>query len=127
MDNPNIEAEKGDILWIDNNYNLNNIPHYLVYLEVYPKDTNLFIGAMLTHATMNGNIPLMKDHFMELDKNGNKYQVCFNNSLVINHPLFKKGDCLPFFKVGKLSIKGIEFIEKSIEPYVVQFHQKNIK
>ena len=128
MDNPNIQAQKGDILWVtNNNYGTENIPHYLVYLEIYPKDTNLFIGAMLTHSLMSGNIPMKKEHFLEVDEEGKRYQISFNRSLVVNHPLFKKGDWLPFSKVGRLSEKGIEFIEENIAPYVVQFHQKNIK
>ena len=120
-----IEPVKGDIIGLnDNEANADKQIHYLVYLEVYPKDTSMFIGAMLTHSDMTGNIPLTKEHFIEIDKNGQPYQISFNKSLVVNHPLFKKSEWFNYDIVGKLSKAGINFIESSIAPYVNQFHIK---
>ena len=127
MDNPNEEAHKGDILLLhDETPNPKKPSHYIVYLEIYLRDPELFIGAMLTHSDINGNIPLQNDHFVKADPNGNAYAVRFDKSLVLNHPLFKKGDCVPFTIVGRLSQKGIAFIEAQIAPYVVQFRGKDV-
>src|ERR1700712_3155319 len=121
MTDPNTEAKKGDILYAENNINKQSkTPHYIIYLKPHPGNDNLFIGAMLTHASINGNIPLQKDHFVEADENGNKYKITYNNSLVINHPIYKKNDWMPFEKFGQLTQKGIEFIEASIAPYEQQ-------
>ena len=120
----NIEPVKGDILGLNNNETDNKAIHYIVYLEVYPKDTSMFIGAMLTHSDMIGNIPLNKEHFIKFDKSGQSYQISFNKSLVVNHPLFKKSEWVNYDIVGKLSEAGIKFIEDNIAPYVNQFHIK---
>ena len=125
MQNIDILPVKGDIIGLNSNeINAEKAIHYIVYLEVYPKDTTMFIGAMLTHSEMSGNIPLNKEHFIEIDKNGQSYQISFNKSLVVNHPLFKKSEWLNYDIVGKLSEAGIKFIEDNIAPYVHQFHLK---
>lgn len=122
MIDPNIDAKKGDILSTENYLNKENkVPHYMVYLEPFPNNNNLFIGAMLTHSSINGNIPLQEDHFINTDEMGNNYKISFDKSMVVNHPLYKKVDWTPFRKVGQLSQKGIEFIENNIAPYVRQF------
>ena len=109
---------------LNNNETDSKAIHYIVYLEVYPKDTSMFIGAMLTHSDMIGNIPLNKEHFIKFDKSGQSYQISFNKSLVVNHPLFKKSEWVNYEIVGKLSEAGIKFIEDNIAPYVNQFHIK---
>ena len=123
--NTDIEPIKGDIIGLNNNeINVDKTIHYIVYLEVYPKDPSMFIGAMLTHSEMIGNIPLIKEHFVKIDKDGAPFQISFNKSLVVNHPLFKKSEWLNYDIVGKLSEAGIKFIEDNIAPYVHQFHIK---
>ena len=125
MNNIKTEPVKGDILGLNKDGMPNNkLPHYIIYLEVYPSDISMFIGAMLTHSNMNGNIPLIKEHFIELDDLGRDYQISFNKSLIVNHPLFKKSDWLNYKIVGRLSQAGIDFIENSIAPYELQFHIK---
>lgn len=122
MIDPNIEAKKGDILSSENYHTKENkITHYMVYLEPFPNNNTLFIGAMLTHSSINGNIPLMENHFIKTDEKGNNYKISFDKSMVVNHPLYKKVDWTPFTKVGQLSQQGIEFIENNIAPYVRQF------
>ena len=128
MTDPNTEAKKGDILHADNNINKQNkTPHYIIYLKPHPGNEHLFIGALLTHSPINGNVALQKDHFVQADQNGNEYKITFNNSLVINHPIYKKIDWMPFEKVGQLTPKGIEFIEGNIAPYEQQFIANNIE
>ena len=122
MNNLNTNAKKGDILALENTTGKNSkATHYMVYLKPHPQNDNLFIGAMLTHAAINGNIPLQKDHFIAIDEMGVKYKIRFNKSLVVNHPVYKNTDWAPFKKVGQLSPKGIEFIEQHIAPYEQQF------
>lgn len=127
MIDPNVEAKKGDILTRENNPSDDDkITHYMVYLEPYPTNKNLFIGAMLTHSSINGNIPLMKEHFITADENGKNYKISYDRSLVVNHPVYKKIDWTPIIKVGQLSQKGIDFIEDNIAPYVKQFIPQNL-
>ena len=122
MNNPNTDAKKGDILVVENlSGKINKATHYMVYLKPFPEKSHLFIGAMLTHATINGNIPLQKDHFIKTDETGVKYKIRYNKSLVVNHPVYKNTDWIPFKKVGQLTPKGIEFIEQNIAPYEQQF------
>ncbi len=128
MIDPNVEAKKGDILSIENELiKENKNTHYMVYLEPFPTNKNLFIGAMLTHSSINGNIPLQEDHFISNDERGNSYKISFDKSMVVNHPLYKKVDWMPFVKVGQLSQKGIDFIEDNIAPYVRQFIPHNLE
>lgn len=128
MVDPNINATKGDILSTKSNWNKeNNSTHYMVYLEPFPNNKNLFIGAMLTHSSINGNIPLQEDHFISADELGNNFKISFDKSMVVNHPVYKKVDWMPFLKVGQLSQKGIEFIEDNIAPYVRQFIPHNLE
>jgi hypothetical protein len=117
MLNPNKEASKGDILAEKDVTD----SHYIVYLAPYDKNEDVFIGAMLTHSLINGNIALQKDHFTSSDENGPEYKVTFDESFVANHPVFKKIEGASFEKVGQLTEKGIRFIEDSIAPYVYQF------
>lgn len=125
MNNVDINPVKGDILGFDKDgLPMNKLPHYIVYLEVYPTDTSMFIGAMLTHSDMSGNIPLLKEHFIKADDLGKDFEISFDKSLIVNHPLFKKSDWLNYQIVGRLSQVGIDFIEDNIAPYELQFHIK---
>lgn len=128
MTDPNINARKGDILITEKDITKENQhAHYMVYLEPFPNNKNLFIGAMLTHSSMNGNIPLQENHFITVDENGKNFRISFDKSMVVNHPLYKKTDWIPFLKVGQLSQKGIQFIEDNIAPYVRQFIPYNLE
>lgn len=100
--------------------------HYIVYLQPYPKDESFYIGALLTHSLINGNILLQKNHFIKSDANGNIYKIKFDNSLVANHPVYKKNDLDALNIVGRLSEEGIAFVEKNIAAYAVQFIAKDI-
>ena len=117
MQHSNQQALKGDILAEQDVKD----GHYIVYLAPYDKNEDLFIGAMLTHSVINQNIPLQEDHFAKTDENGVQYKVTFDESFVANHPVYKKIEGSLFEKVGRLSEKGIHFIEENIAPYVYQF------
>lgn len=119
---------KGDIF----SPNIDDVPgkkkhdHYIVYLQPYPENEEFYIGALLTHSLINGNIPLHKDHFIEKDANGNFYKIKFDNSMVANHPVYKKNNLDVLNIVGRLSPEGITFIEKNIAAYTTQFINRNI-
>lgn len=62
MNDPNKEAQKGDILWSDNNLNKSGKrAHYMVFIK--PHDAHYFVGAMITHAKGFNNIQLEEKHF----------------------------------------------------------------
>jgi len=128
MDKNEAVIHKGDIFGpattIENGNNKHL--HYMVYLEPLPANHEFFIGALLTHAAMNNNIPLHKDHFIETDENGELYKVTFDNSMIANHPVYKKNNLDASRIAGRLSKKGIDFIEENIAPYERQFIDKNI-
>lgn len=100
--------------------------HYIVFLRFYPENDQFYIGALLTHSKINGNIPLLKYHFIEKDKNGNIYKVKFDKSLVANHPVYKKNDLDMSNLVGRLSEEGVAFVEKNIAAYERQFINRGI-
>lgn len=115
MQNPTNEAVKGDILWGKNNKNLKGVrSHYLVYLANLPNEATLFIGAMLTHSPIDGNILMKREHFEEFDKNGDKFIFQFNGTRVVKKLLLKRTEWAPFSKRGKLTKKGIQFLEDNL-------------
>lgn len=115
MIDPIKQAMKGDILFAANNRNIKRIPgHYLVYIENIQNDNQFFIGAMLTHSPMNGNIIMQPEHFLEYDKNGKKFKFQFENTRVVNKFLLKKMIWAPFVKHGELTKAGIKFIDDNL-------------
>jgi hypothetical protein len=127
MKDPNIDAEKGDILWGENNKNKDGRrSHYMVYLKPHSSDSDLFIGAMITHAKGYGNILLKPSHFEVVDQNGNNYQVIDEHTLIVAYPLIKKVEWFPFHKAGKLSPEGIAFIENAILHLNPEFYADNL-
>lgn len=100
--------------------------HYIVFLQPYPENYYFYIGALLTHSTINGNIPLLKNHFIEKDQNGNIYKIKFDKSLIANHPVYKKNDLDKSNLVGRLSEEGVAFVENNIAAYDRQFIDRDI-
>lgn len=124
MDDPNKEAQKGDILWSDNNLNRSGrSAHHMVYIK--PHNVHYFIGAMITHAKGFNNIQLEEKHFEKYDANGKVYKVYFDKSLIVGNPLYKNLDWRPFEKVGQLSEEGIAFVEHEILKFDPGFYADN--
>ena len=113
MENPNIEARKGDVLWSDNNLNKSGrSAHYMIFIKAH--DNHYFVGAMITHSKRFNNILLDENHFRKTDERGKNFKVLYDNSLVVSQPLYKKLEWFPFIKVGELTAEGISFIEKHL-------------
>jgi hypothetical protein len=124
MNNPKLEAVKGQIIWSDKNKNIAGIPtHNIVYLSP-GEDAHTFIGAMITHSPYFGNIPMAAEHFITPDVS-NGFTVCFDNSFVVNNLLLKLMDWAPFNVVGMLSEAGIKFLELNIGGTPPKFFPKN--
>jgi len=104
MQNPNTEAQKGDILWSDNNLNKSRRrAHYIVFIKPY--DSHYFVGAMITHSKGFNNIELAEKHFQKTDAKGIIFKVYFDNSLVVGNPLLKNS-------TGDLSKRSANLVKK---------------
>lgn len=90
MDKDQAVTHKGDIFAPIITFEIGNNKHqhFMVQLEPLPVNREFFIGALLTHAAMNNNIPLQKDHFVETDENGDLSKITFDNSMIANHPVY---------------------------------------
>ena len=66
----------------------------------------------------NDNIPMLKKHFYENDKNGIPYPIQFSNTYLVPDYSFIK---MTFFWLqsevvqGKLTMEGIDFIERYVK------------
>lgn len=110
MDNPKTDALPGDILYGHNNRNLGNVsPHYIIFLALGDLPDS-FLGAMLTHSDRFGNIPLKKEHFEEVNNEGNLWDVQYETSYISADLYHKLIDWRPFDKVGRLTPEGLNFI-----------------
>lgn len=87
--------------------------HYIIYYE--PNSSSDFIGGMITRHTSPKNASMTTAHFLELDENGNPFQVAYNNSNLVIAKLIKFEGWGPFTKVGQLSIEGVQFLEGTID------------
>jgi hypothetical protein len=62
--------------------------HYIIYYDRINADE--FLGAIITTSgNYPQNIPMLDEHFIEFDSNGNVYQIINNNSLLVPAKLIK--------------------------------------
>lgn len=88
--------------------------HPIVFLEGH--DDSFFLGAMITHSSNHkDNILMLKEHFNELDQNGSKFELYFDNTHLVEAALLKRLEWRPFRKVGEISVAGIAFIEEKLK------------
>jgi hypothetical protein len=90
--------------------------HPIVFLR--EENSEQFIGCIITKAktkTYQNNIPLISEHFEETDEKGNRFQTQFINSYLVSLQLIKKVDWGPFVLTGKLTDKGVQFIEAHLK------------
>lgn len=68
---------------------------------------------------VGGNVPLIKDHLVETDPDGNTFEFQFQKSFFAKCQLRKKIEWSEYRKVGQISEEGIDFVMehvKGIEP-----------
>ncbi|MDH5032439.1 hypothetical protein [Chryseobacterium cucumeris] len=99
-----------------------NHPHPIVFLERLSESK--FSACILSTKDTEGNIPMSEEHFLNLDENARAYSIIYNNSHLVPYRLFKKEDLWLESNepCGKLSEKGIEFIEKYTKDTNLEFH-----
>jgi hypothetical protein len=83
--------------------------HPIVYLENYRG--NSFVGAVLTHSEEQGNTLMEKGHFKEVDAEGKKYEINFDNTHLVINRFIKPEEWGPYIKIGELTEEGIKFVE----------------
>jgi hypothetical protein len=104
------QFQKGDILQgSDRSYDA--AKHYIVFDRPFGGDD--FIGGMITHMQSDKNIQMQETHFEEIDKGGDKYEVQFDNTLLVKAKLRKFIIWGPFTLVGKLTPDGVAFFDKT--------------
>ncbi|UZR93133.1 hypothetical protein [Chondrinema litorale] len=98
---------KGDIIWVNsNNRDSERLKHPAVVWED-TEDESDFYGIMLTHAGPDkgyDNILMQVEHF----EAGN--EIVFSNTHFVNQLFIKFHEWGPFYRCGKLTESGIEFI-----------------
>ena len=93
-----------------------NTFHPIVFLR--EENADQFIGCIITKSkteTYQNNIAFLPDHFEKNDDNGDKFRTQFINSHFVKLNLIKKKDWGPYIKTGKLSPKGLQFIESHLK------------
>lgn len=106
---PNI-MRKGSII---RGVSQDNTFHPIVYLE--RRDEDSFTGCILTHdPTREENIPMLEEHFEINDENGNRYQIQYENTCMVNIRFIKMNDWINSNVVGQLTRAGIQFVEDNL-------------
>lgn len=118
--------EEGKIYRVLNrrNLELDGYWHYFVFLEVYGKSD--FLGIWLTHSyrfKKFENIPLQKDHFIDIDINKIKYEFQYSDTCFVPALLVKDSN-LPISDIkGELSHSGLEFIKSQIQGFTPEHYE----
>lgn len=115
---------KGDIIWVKRNRrNPQELRHPAVVWDESVEDDADFHGIMLSHSPRSerfDNILMSIEHF----EVGSK--VTFSNTHFVNQLFIKFQEWGPFYKVGKITARGIEFIETNLsqtEPLSFEFYR----
>ena len=104
--------EKGDIIWVDlQERHPSKLRHPAVIWSAAVDDESDFYGVMLTHSepsNQNDNILLTEEHFEE------GHEVVFSKTHFVNQIFIKFQRWGPFYRGGRLTKSGIEFIEHNL-------------
>jgi len=106
-----MQWNKGDILKSKHE----DAVHPIIFLEGY--DDSYFIGAMISTKGPErhlDSIPMEKEHFEEIDENGEVYEIYFGPSFLVDALLLKEHRWKPFDKTGRLTPVGVEFVQDRI-------------
>lgn len=58
---------------------------------------------------------MLKEHFEEFSESGEKYELYFNNTHLVEVKLLKRLEWRPFRKIGRLTQGGVSFVEQKIK------------
>lgn len=92
--------------------------HYIVYLEKNREDS--FIGGVLTHSKMKGNVLMEKGHFMQTNEEGEDFEFQLDDVLptrLVVKRFIKPQDWGPYIKSGELTESGLEFVESILDEH----------
>ncbi|MBI9055119.1 MAG: hypothetical protein JEY96_14955 [Bacteroidales bacterium] len=103
--------KKGDIIWATE---IEKHVHPIVFLEKI--DDLSFKACILSSKAVNGNLPMKPSHFCTHDRQGVIYNFQYENSHLVTSNLFiKKENWIAHGRIaGKLTPKGVSFVEKKI-------------
>lgn len=104
--------QKGDIVWVSiERRNRTMLKHPAIVWDDSFEGEGDFHGIMVTHSEPNGrfdNILMRDEHFEK------GHEVGFSNSHFVNQLFIKFSAWGPFYKGGKLTNLGIDFIEEHL-------------
>lgn len=104
--------EKGDIIWVyPQKRHPSKLKHPAVIWNHAVDDESDFYGVMLTHSEPNNqfdNILMTEEHFE------GRHEVIFLKTHFVNQLFIKFQGWGPFYKGGRLTKSGIEFIENNL-------------
>ena len=105
-----MQYQKGDIVWVEiAQRDREKLRHPAIVWDDEFDGKNDFLGIMLTHSSrFRGNVLMNKEHFVEDN------EVVFNNTHFVDQLFVKFMDWGPFYKAGKLSTNGIDFISDNL-------------
>jgi hypothetical protein len=89
--------------------------HPIIFLEA--KNSDYFIGAMITHANApNTHVPMKVEHFKKVDENETRFELQYDSKThLVKAKLLKKNEWEPFRKIGELTNEGIDFVENIVK------------
>lgn len=104
--------EKGDIIWVDlEKRHPSMLKHPAVIWDERVADESDFYGVMLTHSDPSkrfDNILMSEEHFEE------GHEVVFSKTHFVNQIFIKFQRWGPFYRRGRLTKSGIDFIENNL-------------
>ena len=84
--------------------------HFIVFLD--GNDEESFVGAVLTHSNRyKDNVLMSEDHFEKSDAERKSFEFQFDDTYLVRGRFIKLQDWGPFKKIGKLTERGIKFVE----------------
>ena len=102
--------------------NLEEHHHPIIFLGKLPEGK--FKACIISTKDTDGNIKMEKSHFEEFDEGGLKYKYSYNNSHIVPYRVFEKETLWLESEIpqGKLTQKGIDFIEKYFKDIKTEYH-----
>ena len=122
------DVKKGDILE-GSKRTPDTAYHYIIFLE--GKNEDFFIGGVLTHNGFYKNNVLMDvKHFERNSGNGKEFKFKFDETYLVKGKFIKLQDWGPFKKIGRLTQKGINFVQSETDgenPILWEEYKKQLR